>query len=118
MSLVDYPYMSLIGRADAAVNPISKKDEAFPYCAGDCKSPYEADAAHQPGLAYLPYLVTGDYYYLEELQFWTMFNLFRTNPGYRAKPRGSFYALLSGRFTQRKPKWRPTSNSPRCSPQC
>ena len=34
-------------------------------------------------MAYLPYLVTGDYYYLEELQFWGMWNVFSSNPGYR-----------------------------------
>ena len=32
-------------------------------------SPYAWDMDHQPSLAYVPYLVTGDYYYLEELQF-------------------------------------------------
>ena len=37
-------------------------------------TPFEADTAHQPSLAYLPYLVTGDYYYLEELQFWASSN--------------------------------------------
>jgi len=44
-------------------------------------TPYEADAAHQPSLAYLPYLVTGDYYYLEELQYWASWNPLGTDPG-------------------------------------
>jgi len=44
-------------------------------------TPLEADTAHQPSLAYLPYLVTGDYYYLEELQFWTAWNPLGTDPG-------------------------------------
>jgi hypothetical protein len=44
-------------------------------------TPYEADTAHQPSLAYLPYLVTGDYYYLEELQFWAAWNPLGTDPG-------------------------------------
>lgn len=53
-----------------------------PRCAGagKCDTPYENDTAHQPSLAYLPYLVTGDYYYLEELQFWTANNPLATDP--------------------------------------
>ncbi len=46
-----------------------------------CQTPYEDDTAHQPSLAYLPYLVTGDYYYLEELQFWAASNPLATAPG-------------------------------------
>lgn len=46
-----------------------------------CQTPYAHDTAHQPSLAYLPYLVTGDYYYLEELQFWAASNPLETDPG-------------------------------------
>ena len=56
-----------------------------PRCANNdnslCESPYTADTAHQPSLVYLPYLVTGDYYYLEELQFWASSNPLGTDPG-------------------------------------
>ncbi|MEF9926325.1 MAG: hypothetical protein RR763_09440 [Massilia sp.] len=54
-----------------------------PRCAADgsCKTPYSPDTAHQPSLAYLPYLLTGDYYYLEELQFWAASNPLGTDPG-------------------------------------
>ena len=49
-----------------------------PRCANNdgalCATPYEPDTAHQPSTVYLPYLVTGDYYYLEELQFWAAWN--------------------------------------------
>ena len=37
--------------------------------------------AHQPSLAYIPYLVTGDYYYLEEMWFWSGWNLASGNRG-------------------------------------
>lgn len=37
-------------------------------------TPYSADTAHQPSFSYLPYLVTGDYYHLEELHFWAAWN--------------------------------------------
>ncbi len=48
----------------------------LPPCAGDCESPYYPDVAHQPSLAYVPYLLTGDHYHLEELQFWAAYNAF------------------------------------------
>jgi hypothetical protein len=48
------------------------------------------DPAHQPNFAYVPYLVTGDYYYLEELQFWAMWNSFESNPAYRLYEKGLY----------------------------
>jgi hypothetical protein len=58
---------------------------AVPRCVNNdyslCASPYTADTAHEPSLVYLPYLVTGDYYYLEELQFWAASNPLETDPG-------------------------------------
>lgn len=44
------------------------------------KVPYGPDTAHQPSLAFLPYLLTGDYFYLEELQFWAAWNPAGTDP--------------------------------------
>jgi hypothetical protein len=41
------------------------------------------DEAHQPALAYLPYLMTGDPYYLEALQFQATWNYGSTSLGYR-----------------------------------
>lgn len=88
VSLKDYPYMTLLGRSGDTFNPVTKKSEAFPGCGGDCKTPQEADTAHQPAFSYVPYLVTGDVYHLEELQFWTMHALFQSNPGYRENVKG------------------------------
>lgn len=88
VSLTDYPYMTISGRSTDTMNPVTRQYEAFPVCGGDCNSPYTHDTAHQPNMAYLPYLVTGDYYYLEELQFWGMYNAFETNPGYRENVKG------------------------------
>ncbi len=47
-----------------------------------------ADTAHQPSLAYLPYLLTGDHYFLEELQFWAGWNPMATDPANRQGARG------------------------------
>jgi hypothetical protein len=89
VSLADYPYMTINGRSTDTMNPATKKYEAFPVCdAAKCATPYTHDASHQPAMSYLPYLVTGDYYYLEELQFWGMWNAFETNPGYRDYAKG------------------------------
>jgi hypothetical protein len=90
VSLLDYPYMTIYGHTGDTWNPTTKKYEAFPACASAtaCTTPNTHDASHQPNLAYLPYVVTGDYYYLEELQFWAMWDAFETNPGYRQNVKG------------------------------
>src|SRR5262249_25372273 len=36
------------------------------------------DNAHIPSIAYVPYLVTGDRYYADEMAFWANFSLLRT----------------------------------------
>jgi hypothetical protein len=94
VTLDSYPYMTILGQPSDTLNPATKKREAFPLCAtpDGCKTPNKHDASHQPAFAYLPYLVTGDYYYLEELQFWAMWNAFMHNPGYRRHAKG----LLQG----------------------
>lgn len=35
---------------------------------------WKVDLAHQPGMAFVPYLITGEWYYLEELFFWSSYN--------------------------------------------
>ncbi len=51
-------------------------------------NPNSHDIAHQPAIAYVPYLVTGDYFYLEELQFWANYNMLWANPDYRGADKG------------------------------
>ena len=90
VSVLDYPYMTILGRPGDTTNPATRKREQFPPCAakGACSTPNNNDVSHQPGFAYLPYLLTGDHYYLEELQFWAMYNVFSSNPGYRENRKG------------------------------
>ncbi len=91
VSLNDYPYMTLLGNPGDTVNPATKKSESFPACGGTCSTApynYNPDGNHQPSLAYLPYLVTGDYYYLEELLFWANWNMVQANPYYRDFTKG------------------------------
>ncbi|WP_305822853.1 hypothetical protein [Massilia brevitalea] len=93
VSLIDYPYMTVLGTPTDTKNPATKQLEAFPKCmtGASCTSTNVHDSSHQPGFAYLPYLLTGDYYYLEELQFWAMYNVFMSNPGYRQNVKGLVY---------------------------
>jgi hypothetical protein len=92
VSLMDYPYMTQLGNPNDTYNRPLKRHESFPLCATPtaCVKVNAHDTSHQPGFAFLPYVVTGDYYYLEELQFWTMFNTFVDNPGYREAGKGLF----------------------------
>ncbi len=65
ISLDTYPSMTIMGEGGV-----------FPSCGGNCNTPYTPDVAHQPSMSFVPYLVTGDYFHLEELQFWANWNLF------------------------------------------
>lgn len=89
VSLIDYPYMSLVGNVGDTYNPAKKVREAFP--ARDknlTATPNQHDISHQPNLTYMPYVLTGEHYYLEELQFWAMYDVFNSNPGYRENIKG------------------------------
>jgi hypothetical protein len=114
VSLIDHPYMTILGHPGDAINPVTHQNDYFPACGGNCSAPipatkfrptlpsatcltaptttpgcwYEPESAHEPSMAYLPYLVTGDYYYLEELQFWANWNIFQSNPYYRGFEKG------------------------------
>jgi hypothetical protein len=88
VSLVNHPYMTVDGQYGDTWNPNTNLMEAFPGCPAGCQSPYTHDISHQPSLAYLPYLITGDYFYLEEMQFWAMYDTFASNPNYREKAKG------------------------------
>ena len=52
------------------------------------------DLAHQGSFAYVPYLVTGDFYYLEEAYFWGNYCLLATWP----HPRRDAEGILSGQI--------------------
>ncbi len=90
VSLLDFPYMTLVGNPGDTRNPATGKSEMFPACVrrGACDTPNQHDISHQPAFSYLPYLLTGDYFHLEELQFWAMYDVFNSNPGYRDASKG------------------------------
>ncbi|MBI5430578.1 MAG: putative Ig domain-containing protein [Nitrosomonadales bacterium] len=86
LSITDYPFAGIsCGTTNCTRQPAGIVYQ-LPLCiagAGDCTTPFVPDSAHQAALAYLPYLLTGDYYYLEELQFWSTWNLLKGTPVYR-----------------------------------
>lgn len=89
VSLVDYPRMTLKGSRQSTYNQNTGLYEEFPECGlNGCDTPYSPDSAHQPALNYVPYLLTGDNYYLEELHFWSNYNLLQANPNYREDTKG------------------------------
>jgi hypothetical protein len=49
---------------------------------------WEPDTGHQGSFAYVPYLVTGDAFYQDELMFWAAWNLTSMSPGYRSYGQG------------------------------
>jgi len=51
-----------------------------------CSTPIALDVAHEPDLCFVPFLLTGDPYYLEELQFAATYNVLASNP----QSRGSY----------------------------
>ncbi|MBF0452248.1 MAG: choice-of-anchor D domain-containing protein [Candidatus Magnetomorum sp.] len=90
VSIEDYPYCSTIWNKSTTYNPDTKVYERPTECeeGRDCQTPYSPDTAHQPSFAYVPYLVTGDYYYLEELHFWANYCMLYDNPSYRHFEKG------------------------------
>ncbi len=49
---------------------------------------WEPDTAHQGSFAYIPYLLTGDAFYQDELSFWAAWNMTAMSPGYRSFGKG------------------------------
>ena len=45
------------------------------------RTPLIPDNAHQPSIAFVPYLLTGDRYYAEEMAFWANYAMLRTYNG-------------------------------------
>lgn len=44
---------------------------------------FEPDTPHQGSFAYIPYMITGDSFYLDEVMFWAAWNIANINPVYR-----------------------------------
>lgn len=82
--------------------------------AGSGGSDWTADKAHQPSEGYLSYLITGDWFYLEEMQFWSSWNMMSTHSQYRNGASG----WIVGRGQMREQAWmlRNLAQSARATP--
>jgi hypothetical protein len=84
VSVDAHPCVTLERRVEVSHCPVEPyADDSFPRCKARCKSPLSANISHHPSPAYVAYLVTGDWYYLEELKFWADWVEFKQNPKYR-----------------------------------
>ena len=74
VSIDERPNFWLDGRCEKWPDPNSSCPR------GDAKtvSPWRADIAHQPSIAYVPYLISGDRYYADEMKFWANYVLIGT----------------------------------------
>jgi len=52
---------------------------------------YTPDTAHQASFGYMPYLITGDAFYLDEAMFWASWNIAAVDPYYREGAKGLIY---------------------------
>lgn len=79
-----HPCATLVTAAEFSRCPVAPHaNDSFPHCHDQCTSPWTANISHHPAPAYVAYLVTGDWYYLEELKFWADWVEFWQNPKYR-----------------------------------
>ncbi len=63
-------------------------EDRIPAPVGPTSTGWSVDKAHQASFAYVPYMVTGEYWYLEEMYFWAGWDLADSNPSYRERERG------------------------------
>lgn len=91
ISFNDWPYFATSGSIADANNPATGQSEKVPALVSNT-NPNSSDVSHHPDQAFIPYLVTGDVYYLEELQFWAQAVAISQNP--HATARGAAKGLV------------------------
>lgn len=76
------------------------RSNSFPNSFADLTSnqDWQIDDSHQPSLTYLPYLITGEQYYLDELLGQVTFNALLSNPDYTDENPNNYtgYRIWSG----------------------
>jgi len=94
VTIADWAYANRVARQDSAKGALYKAD-LLPACINNAVvthcttawygtgNPYSWDNAHQPAESYVPYMVTGDYYYMSELAFGASMNELWPNERYR-----------------------------------
>lgn len=101
ISVITHPCATLVGPAEIKRCPVAPhRNDIFPKCSRHCKSPLAPNEPHHPSPGYVAYLVTGDWYYLEELKYWSDWIIFGQNPRYRGFKKG-----LVDRYELRGQAW-------------
>ena len=59
---------------------------------GPSDTPWTPEVSHHPSLFYVPYLLTGDLFYLEEQHFWASWILGAVDPNYRGYAQGLIHS--------------------------
>ena len=100
----DWNYSGTIAqdRIPAPIGEIDGDNDGWKYIT---PGGWQVDRSHQPALNFVPYIVTGDFYYLEEMIFWAGNNL----AGYSPYSRNDAEGLLSD--TPRGEAWSSRNNS-------
>lgn len=57
----------------------------------DAATIWTPDSAHQGSYTFVPYLITGDVFYLEEAMFWASWNLAQIDPNLRGRSQGLLF---------------------------
>jgi hypothetical protein len=72
VSIVDHPCVTSNAAAYVTKCPVAPfGDDRPPVCeGGTCKTPLVTNTSHHGSAGYVPYLVTGTWYTLEEMEFW------------------------------------------------
>ncbi|ART56605.1 hypothetical protein CBP36_17435 [Acidovorax carolinensis] len=62
---------------------VGTSEPSLPNLTPNSTTIWTPDTAHQPSLAFVPYLITGDAFYQDEVTFWAGWNLAAMDPQYR-----------------------------------
>lgn len=96
VNLAKWPMVTRTGSGGDSKNLATGFQELLPNASqpsGIPSSGNTPDVAHHPDMCFVPYLVTGDHYYMESMLFYMMFLLIQQNPAgsYRAGAKGLFH---------------------------
>ncbi|ETR71205.1 MAG: hypothetical protein OMM_02666 [Candidatus Magnetoglobus multicellularis str. Araruama] len=97
VSIHDYPYCSTYWQSAYTLNPATGQYENPVKCddgTNDCWTPFSVSTNKMPAYTYVPYMITGDPYYLEELHFWANYCFITKHPNYREFNNGLLFGDL------------------------
>ena len=84
VKITDHPKVWLDSRGVSSAYGSDAPANSIPWTVGG----WGLDTAHQPALSFVPYLVTGSHYYLDELAMQATYSLASYDPGYRNYDKG------------------------------